>query len=97
VGEIYTVLEPAANMNLEKLLASRGVEVVRGLFLSRWINDNLFKGFFPLPRHDPRKTALPFLNHFVGGHGWESVGDTVLFARRGCHGVIHLASPYLHA
>lgn len=91
VGEIYTVLEPLVNLDIEKRLGALGVEVVRGLFLSRWINDNLFKGLLPLPGHHPEKTAPPFLNHFVGGHGWESVGDTVNFARRGCDGVIHLA------
>ncbi|AKX94149.1 hypothetical protein MTHERMOG20_02620 [Moorella thermoacetica] len=91
VGEIYTVLEPLVNLDIEKRLGALGVEVVRGLFLSRWINDNLFKGLLPLPGHHPEKTAPPFLNHFVGGHGWESVGDTVTFARRGCDGVIQLA------
>ncbi|WP_406676245.1 acyl-CoA dehydratase activase-related protein [Neomoorella carbonis] len=91
VGEIYTVLEPLVNLNIERRLGALGVEVVRGLFLSRWINDNLFKGLLPLPGHHPEKTAPPFLNHFVGGHGWESVGDTVTFARHGCDGVIQLA------
>ncbi|PRR74724.1 acyl-CoA dehydratase activase-related protein [Neomoorella humiferrea] len=91
VGEIYTVLEPLVNLNIEKRLGTLGVEVVRGLFISRWINDNLFKGLLPLPSHDPAKTAPPFLNHFVGGHGWESVGDAVTFARHGCDGVIQLA------
>lgn len=91
VGEIYTVLEPLVNLNIERRLGALGVEVVRGLFLSRWINDNLFRGLLPLPGHHPEKTAPPFLNHFVGGHGWESVGDTVTFARQGCDGVIQLA------
>ncbi|MBC7325102.1 MAG: CoA protein activase, partial [Moorella sp. (in: Bacteria)] len=91
VGEIYTVLEPLVNLDIERRLGALGVEVVRGLFLSRWINDNLLKGLLPLPGHHPEKTAPPFLNHFVGGHGWESVGDTVTFARHGCDGVIQLA------
>ncbi|NLW06415.1 MAG: CoA protein activase [Clostridia bacterium] len=91
VGEIYTVLEPMVNLNLEKRLGAMGVEVVRKLFISRWINDNLFKGILPLPSHHAEKLAPPFLNHFVGGHGWESVGDTVAFARQGLDGVIQLA------
>lgn len=91
VGEIYTVLEPLVNLNLEKRLGAMGVEVTRNLFVSRWINDNLFKGLLPLPAHHPERTAPPFLNHFVGGHGWESVGDTVAFARQGLDGVIQLA------
>ncbi|WP_258359066.1 acyl-CoA dehydratase activase-related protein [Moorella sulfitireducens] len=91
VGEIYTVLEPLVNLHIERRLGALGVEVVRGLFISRWINDNLFKGLLPLPGHNPEKTAPPYLNHFVGGHGWESVGDTVTFAREGCDGVIQLA------
>jgi len=91
VGEIYTVLETLVNLNIERRLGALGVEVARNLFISRWINDNLFKGILPLPAHHPEKTAPPFLNHFVGGHGWETVGDTVTFAREGLDGVIHLA------
>ncbi|MDK2820204.1 MAG: hypothetical protein PWP31_169 [Clostridia bacterium] len=91
VGEIYTVLEPLVNLDMEKRLGRLGVEVVRGLFISRWINDNLFKGIMPLPNHHPEKTAPPYLNHFVGGHGWDSVGDAVAFSRSGCDGVIQLA------
>lgn len=91
VGEIYTVLEPMANLDIEKKIGAMGVEVNRKIFISRWINDNLFQGLLPLPGHHPERTAPPFLNHFVGGHGWESVGDTVSFAREGCDGVIQLA------
>jgi len=36
------------------------------------------------------KLAKPYLAHFVGGHGQETVGSTVKFARKGFDGIIQL-------
>ncbi|MFO7819528.1 MAG: CoA protein activase, partial [Halanaerobacter sp.] len=35
----------------------------------------------------------PYLNHEVGGHGLETIGETVLYAQDNYDGVIHL-SPF---
>lgn len=91
VGEVYMLLEPFANLNLEKHLGRLGVEVERAIYLSQWINDHLFGSILPIPssKHLKEK-AKPFLNHFVGGHGRESVGGAVEFAKKGFHGVIQI-------
>lgn len=92
VGEIYTVLEPFVNLDLERNLGGLGVEVHRSVYLSEWINDHIFHGLLPLKSSkDLRKLASPYLNYFVGGHGWETVGATVDYARRGFDGVIQVA------
>lgn len=92
VGEIYTLLEPFANHDLERHLGRLGVEVDRSIYLSEWINDHLFMGLLKGKRSskDARRAAVPFLNHFVGGHGQESIGNTVLYAQKAYDGVIQV-------
>ena len=91
VGEIYMLLEPYANLQLEKTLGEMGVEVERSAYLSDWIKEHLILNTLHLPSGVKTKmAAASYLNHFVGGHGRESVGDTVRYARRGYDGVIHI-------
>ncbi|AGB40572.1 hypothetical protein Halha_0598 [Halobacteroides halobius DSM 5150] len=93
VGEIYVVLEPFTNFELEEKLGEMGVVVDRAIYLTDWIRENLYLGFFKeKARHKKiEEAAKPYLNHFVGGHGLESVGETVLYAKEGYDGVVHLA------
>lgn len=91
VGEIYMLLEPYANQEVEKVLGEMGVEVDRSIYISHWIKEHLVLSSLGLKgSKQTKKAAAPYLNHFVGGHGWESVGDTVRYARRGYDGVIHI-------
>ncbi len=92
VGEIYTVLEPFANLHLQRLLGLLGVEVDRSIYLSEWINDHLFLGLIKNMRSSKEfcRAAQPYLCHFVGGHGQESVGGAVYYARSGMSGVIQV-------
>lgn len=88
VGEIYTLLEPFASLEIEKKLGYLGAEVHRSIFLSEWIREHLFlkdkaKSF--------RQFAGPWLNHFVGGHGQETIGAGVAFAQAGFDGIIQVA------
>ena len=92
VGEIYTVLEPFVNQDLEKHLGRMGVEVHRSIYLSQWINDHLLGGILPMSgAKKAKKMAKPYLNYFVGGHGRETIGSTVEYAKMGFDGVIQLA------
>lgn len=92
VGEIFTLLEPFANLDIERRLGALGVEVDRSIYLSEWINDHMLFGRVKglRSRHEACRAALPYLKHFVGGHGQETVGSTVLYARAGYDGVIQL-------
>lgn len=88
VGEVYVVLEPATNLNMEGILGNLGVEVHRSIFLSGWTMDNaIHEG----GGHDVKKAALRYLPEMVGGHGQDSVGHTVIYAAEGIDGVVHLA------
>jgi len=92
VGEIYTVLEPAVNLELERVLGEMGAIVERSIYLSDWVKTNLV--LHSLHLRDDReeyRLAAPYLGHFVGGHGLESISWTVRYARAGFDGVIQLA------
>lgn len=92
VGEVYTVWEPFLTQDMERHLGEMGVQVHRTIFLSNWVNDHVLGSFFDLgPVVDYSSLAAPYLNHFVGGHGLETVGTTVLYARQGLDGVIQVA------
>ncbi|MDR3599301.1 MAG: CoA protein activase [Desulfosporosinus sp.] len=92
IGEIYTILDPYTSLGLEKELGRLGVEVDRSIYLSGWVGNHVFQGLVPgyrsiqsYPSH-----AKPFLPHFVGGHGQETVGAAVKFAREGFDGIIQI-------
>jgi predicted nucleotide-binding protein (sugar kinase/HSP70/actin superfamily) len=91
-GEIYTLLDPFTNLNIERHLGRLGVELDRSIYLSEWINDHLFMGLLKGIRSSKEyyRNAAPFLNHFVGGHGLETVGSVPVYAKQGYQGVIQV-------
>ena len=92
IGEIYTLLEPYSNVNIERHLGRLGVEVDRSMMLSQWVNDHLFMGLVRNISSSDRfkEVASPYLNHFVGGHGQETVGSAVWYAQQGFDGAIQV-------
>ncbi|WP_338834907.1 hypothetical protein MHLNE_12130 [Moorella humiferrea] len=87
VGEIYVLLEPFMNLDIEKTLGEMGVITHRSIYLTQYTTtDVLSHG-----AQDVRQLAHPYLNQFVGGHGQNSVGETILYARNGFDGVIQVA------
>jgi len=92
IGEIYTILDPYTSVGIEEELGRLGVEVDRSIYLSGWVGNHVFQGLAPgyrsiksYPGH-----AKPYLPHFVGGHGQETVGAAVKFAREGFNGIIQI-------
>ncbi|HVJ48391.1 CoA protein activase [Desulfitobacterium sp.] len=92
VGEIYTLLEPFTSCDVEKELGNLGTYVDRSIYLSGWVGQHLFQGlaqgYRPLKPY--YHLAKPYLKHFVGGHGIETVGSAVHYARQGYDGIIQL-------
>lgn len=92
IGEIYVVLEPSANFEVIENLNKMGVYAHRSIFLTDWTKQNAFLDALRIqPEKEIRGQAKPYLNHAVGGHGENSVGETVRYARTGYDGVIQLA------
>lgn len=91
VGEIFTVIEPFVNVGIVEKLGSLGVEVHKSVTLSHWVVNNLLKEALHLyNKRGLKKASYPYLRSFVGGHGLESVANTVLYKGKGYDGVIHL-------
>ncbi len=91
VGEIYTVLEPFANLNIVKQLGKLGVEVHKSIYITDWVRANLFPTFLKPKNHkELPKLAHPFIKSFVGGHGQESIAQIVNYSKKGFDGIIHL-------
>lgn len=91
VGEIYTTIEPYSNFRVEELLGKMGVEVERKVTVSHWIINDMVKKAFHLPvdlSHE--KEAKKYLGRIVGGHTHHTIGNSVLHAKAGYDGVIHL-------
>lgn len=89
VGEIYVLLEPASNLEIEETLGNLAVEVERSMFLTGWTRDNTWNE--TSERMTVKEAALSYLPELIGGHGLESIGNTVLYAKRKFDGVIQLA------
>lgn len=91
VGEVYTVLEPYANLEIETKLGEMGCEVHRPVWATEYIISML-----PIfnrwgPRRKYRKAAKPYLKQEAGGECIVSIGGTVLYAQRGFDGIVHIA------
>ncbi|MEA4882188.1 MAG: CoA protein activase [Clostridia bacterium] len=92
VGEIYMVMEPSMNMDICRKLSSHGARVVQPIAFSGWIMSHVILDAIPLRRKSRAiDYAHPYLRHFVGGHGLESVAHSVQMARQGVDGVVHIA------
>lgn len=89
VGEIYVLLEPASNLEIEEILGNLGVEVHRSMFLTGWTRDNTVKE--TSESLSVKDAASPYIPLCIGGHGQESVGHTIIYAKEGYNGVVQLA------
>lgn len=88
IGEIYVVLEPAANHYIQIMLGEMGVQTDRSIYLSAYTRNNTIVNL----EGDIFSMARPYLNEApIGGHGVNSIGETVLYARHGFDGVVQLA------
>lgn len=87
VGELYVVMEPFSNMNVERYLAKRGVEVHRFCTVTSLI-DHAAEGLASLRRMLPR--TEPYVSYHLGAEGTESVYQTIRLMEEGYDGVVHL-------
>ena len=87
VGEIYVVLEPFANHDLELTLEEMGVETHRSIYLSDWTRESTGLE----SKATILKAAKPYIDEAFGGHGIFSVGNSVLYSKKGFDGVVQLA------
>ncbi|MBN1366575.1 MAG: hypothetical protein JW967_01440 [Dehalococcoidales bacterium] len=91
VGEIYVVLDPYANMDVELELGKLGAMTTRSLYLSRWVKSSIVWGMLKRDQwHEVHRAARPYLKRDVGGDGWETVGEKAISVGK-YDGIVHLA------
>lgn len=92
VGEIYIATETHANLDIERVLGTMGVEVHNNLGVSHWIKEHFIKNLLPISsRNTPHEAGKELMKtDDIGGHGLETIGNTILCAKNKYDGVIHL-------
>lgn len=89
IGEIYTIIEPFSNLNLEDKLSSMGVSTARKLTPSRWITDTILR-LFRLNGLDVIRHAGEYLPYWIGGHARECIAEAVEADKKNFDGAIQV-------
>ncbi len=91
IGEIYTIIEPFVNFEVEKKLGHMGVIVEKSLTPTKWIEHHVYK--FPFGSKEEKRKfhyARPYMKELIGGHCRETLGSAIIYANKGFDGVIQL-------
>ena len=88
VGEVYTIWETDINFDLVRKLQRMGVDVDVSLTLYHFIKKALKLDFFE--KRDEKREAKQLLSEELGGHGFDSIYNTIFYGRQRFDGVIHL-------
>ncbi len=89
IGEIYTIIEPFSNLNIEDKLTAMGVSTTRRLTPSWWITDTIQR-FFRVNGLDVIRYAGEYLPQWIGGHARECVAEAVMADERNYDGAIQV-------
>lgn len=91
IGEIYTIIEPFVNLDIEKKLGHLGVIVDKSLTPTKWFEHHVISYPFG-SKHENNKfnLAKPYLAEMVGGHGRETIGSAIDYKNLGYDGVIQI-------
>lgn len=84
VGEVYTCWEPDINFDIVKKLQRMGANVDMSITITDYLKQTTHKG------KEEEKEARQLLSQELGGHGFESICNTIWYAKHGFDGVIHL-------
>jgi len=91
VGEVYTVMEPSINLDIERRLGYLGVEVHRSSYFSSHIRrGSRLDRRLLRQREQLLSLARPYLNYDVGAECNVSVAESVQAAQEGFDGAVHV-------
>lgn len=91
VGDIYTIIEPFVNLEVEKRLGNMGIFVDKSLTPSLWVDHHIKKyPFGSKTELNKHRLAMPYMKNAVGGHGRETIGSTIQYKNEGYDGVIQI-------
>lgn len=91
VGELYMVLEPKLNFEIERKMGCMGVEVDPVLSTYRWILKPLhFDRSLHKTEEYAKKTSAPYIKHELGGEEHWTVAGIIDAFNEGYDGVVHV-------
>ena len=86
VGEFYTLIEEGVNLDIGNKLKQLGVNVDISITLSSFLTHKVV----PWHKRKVKKERKEYLHDKIGGHGCESIYNTIDYCRKGYDGIIHL-------
>jgi len=91
VGEIYAVLEPGMNQDLHKRVNELNVAVKTGVTLRKYTDIGAkINPFVKDPIKESAKVAKKYLPYYCGGDAQQTIGDMILYKKKGYDGLIQL-------
>lgn len=91
IGEIYTIIEPFVNLEIEKKLGDLNVLVEKSLTPTKWVEHHVYSYPFGSKFENTKfKLARPYLKNLVGGHGRETIGSAIYYKNMGFDGAIQI-------
>ncbi len=91
IGEIYTIIEPFVNLEIEKKLGDLNVLVEKSLTPTKWVEHHVYSYPFGSKHENTKfKLARPYLKNLVGGHGRETIGSAIYYKNMGFDGAIQI-------
>ena len=85
VGDLYTVMEPFSNYDIEQKLIRKG-----GISISRKMSVSFL--LFGPPKSLTLRKARGYLRYPVGANGLDSVAQSLKYAAQGYDGILHIKS-----
>lgn len=85
VGDIYTLIDPFMNKNIQNLLGGMGAYTRRSMSISGWLKDRL-----TINHRVWAEAAEEFLPHKIGGFAKETVGNAAKWAKEDFDGIIEI-------
>lgn len=85
VGEIFTALEPDINFDIVKKLQKQGANVHMSLTLTDYLTEDTARG-----GKEDVKEAKKLLSQELGGHGFQSIANSIFYGKNHYDGVIHI-------
>lgn len=91
VGEIYAVLEPGMNQDLNKRINELGVIAKTGVTLRKYTDIGaIINPFIKRPHKVAARAAKKYLPYYCGGDAQHTIGDAILYKKKGFDGLIQL-------
>lgn len=91
IGEIYTIIEPFTNLNVEERLGNLGIEVHRSMTVKDWAQNTII---LPLTGRksykNEKRLSKPYLPTLIGGHAQQCIGHAIQYAQKNYDGLVQI-------